>query len=53
MQEPNTEPTCLNCRYWNMWENNCVIMCLFHDDYATINPHTPACPDYKPEDPDK
>lgn len=41
--------TCLNCRYWSMWDHSCATRAAALDDFSPVNPDTPACKEFLPE----
>ena len=47
---PSTsQQTCLNCRYWNMWDHSCATRAVALEDFSPVNPDTPACKEFQPE----
>lgn len=41
--------SCLNCRYWSMWDGSCAARAMALDDFSPIDPSTPACKEFQPE----
>lgn len=48
-KEEAKPPTCLNCRFWSMWDHHCTMQALGADNWQPVHPDTPACSEFQPE----